>query len=210
MDADTNFFLMTIFGVYLAILTVHLIIKAMKSEDRRKNFYLSIAVFSGAYFICRIMLTINYFLGWDPHSDLYVWATAFVLVGFAGLMYSVEKFIFTKLKFIPTICTLIFAALCVIFPRTASGTNLVTYWSLAGGAFGILVPLLYLYVGFKSAGALRKNSFIIFWGTILFTIGKTMNTVMFQEALPILYPLAPILMLVGLLIFHYGIMKSVF
>jgi hypothetical protein len=201
---------MTIFGIYLAILTIHLIIKANKSEDRRQNFYLSIAVFSGAYLICRVMLTINYFQGGDPHSDLYIWATALVLVGFAGLMFSVEKFIYTKLKFIPTICILIFAALCIIFPRTSSGTNLVTYWSIFGGMFGILVPLLYLYVGFKSAGALRKNSFIIFWGTTLFVIGKTMNTVMFQEALPILYILAPIIMIIGLIIFHYGIMKPVF
>ena len=209
MNEAMNMVLMIIFGIYLGIITLHLIIKASKSEDRRKNFYFSIAVFSGAYFICRIMLTINYLIGWDRYSDLYVWATFFVLIGFAGLMFSVEKFIYTKLKFIPTIGILFFAVLTVIYPRT-DGTNLVSYYTLAGGAFGLLVPLLYLYVGFKSAGALKKSSFIIAIGSLIFIAGKVLNWGTLQESINLLYLVAPLLLIIGLMIFHYGIMKPVF
>jgi hypothetical protein len=209
MNTEMNMIFMIIFGIYLGILTLHLIIKARSAEDRRKNFYLSVAVFSGAYFICRIMLTINYFLSWDKYSDLYVWATFSVLVGFAGLMYSVEKFIYPKLKFIPTIGILVFAALTVIYPRT-DGTNLVSYYTLAGGAFGLLVPLLYLYVGVKSAGALKKNSFIIAIGSLVFIAGKVLNWGTLQESINILYLVAPLLLIIGIIIFHYGIMKPVF
>ena len=210
MDKDTNMLLMIIFGIYLGVLTFHLIVKAKQSEERRRIFFLSIAVFSGFYFITRILLTINYLAGWDKYSDLYVLATFFVLIGFAALIFSVEKFIFTRLKFLPTLCVLVFAALCLIYPRTASGTNMVTTWSIIGGAVGVLVPFLYLYVGLKSAGALRKNSLIIALGTILFMVGKVLNTGSLQEAVAVLYLIAPILMIIGLLIFHYGIIKPVF
>jgi len=205
---ELNFYILIIFAVYLGILTTHLIIRASKSETRRKNYYFSIAIFSGFYLLCRIMLTINFLLMNDPHSIIYIWATFFVLIGFAGLMFSVEKFIFTKLKFIPTLFILIFASLVLIFPEY-NGTNMVTYWAIAGGAFGILIPFLYLYVGYKSAGEIRKISYIIAIGTLIFIIGKTMNTVMFQEEILILWVLAPILMIIGLMIFHYGIMKQV-
>ena len=210
MDKDTNMLLMIIFGIYLGVLTFHLIVKAKQSEERRRIFFLSIAVFSGFYFITRILLTINYLAGWDKYSDLYVLATFFVLIGFAALIFSVEKFIFTRLKFLPTLCVLVFAALCLIYPRTASGTNMVTTWSIIGGAVGVLVPFLYLYVGLKSAGALRKNSLIIALGTILFMVGKVLNTGSLQEAVAVLYLIAPILMIIGLLIFHYGIIKPFF
>jgi hypothetical protein len=125
-------------------------------------------------------------------------------------MFSVEKFIYPKLKFIPTIGILFFAALTLIFPRLSDGTNLVSYYTLAGGAFGLLVPLLYLYVGFKSAGALKKNSFIIAIGSILFIVGKVLNWGTLQESMAIFYLIAPVLLIVGLIIFHYGIMKPVF
>lgn len=205
---DLNFYLLIVFAVYLGILTIHLIIKALNSEKGRRNYYLSIAMFSGFYLVCRIMLTINYMLGYSPYSIIYRWATFFVLIGMFGFMYAVEKFIYNKLKFIPSVCILIFAALVLIIPEYKR-TNLVTYWSFIGGAFGILIPFLYLYVGSKSAGDVRKTSYILAIGTIIFVIGKSLNTVMLQEIILILYVIAPILMILGLIIFHYGLMKQV-
>ena len=206
---EINFYLLIVFAGLLAYMTIHLIVRALNSKELRKNYYLSIAVFSGSYFICRVMLTINFLLGYDPHSVIYQWATFFVLVGFAGLMYSVEKFIYQKLKFIPTSFILLFAALVLIYPRTLDGTNLITYYSIIGGAFGILIPLLYLYVGSQAAGDVRKNAYYIAIGAIIFIVGKTMNTVMLQEAVPILWIMAPVLMMIGLIIFQYQILRKI-
>jgi hypothetical protein len=197
---------MNIFTAELGIVTIHYLIMAYHSEEKRRTYHLSVSFFGGSYFICRIMLMINYILGLDPHSYVYIWATFFVLIGFASFMYSVEKFIYSKFKLVPTTIILILAALTLILPEF-NGINLVTLWAFVGGAFGILIPFLYLNLGMKSIGKLKKISNIIGSGTIIFMLGKGMNIVILQEIFPILFIIAPVLMIIGMIIFHIGMIN---
>jgi hypothetical protein len=201
---DIYFDLFIAITVYLGILTVHLIIKAIKAESERKFYYVGIAFFTGFYMICRIILEINIASEGDPYSFLYQIATFFAMLGLLGLMLAVEKYIYSRLKFIPSICIAIFTSLILILP-TYNGTNLITYWATGGSLFAILIPLLYFHVGFKSTGEVRRKSLYMAVSLLVFIVGKGMNFVFLLELFPVLRIIVPILMIVGLILLHIGI-----
>ncbi len=201
---DIYFNLFIVITIYLGVLTIHLIIKAIKAESERKFYYVSIAFFTGFYMLCRIILDINIASEGDPYSFLYQIATFFAMLGLFGLMVAVEKYIYQRLKFVPTICILIFTCLILIFP-TYNGTNLITYWATIGSLFAILIPLLYFHVGFKSTGEVRKKSLYMAVSLLVFLVGKGMNFNFLLDLFPILRIIVPILMIGGLILLHIGI-----
>lgn len=201
-NLSTAFFILL--TVYLGFLTGYLIIKAQKKEAERKFYFLSIALFAVFYMLCRILLIVNSIYGTDPYSLIYVIASFFAVLGIGGLMFAVEKYVYPKLKFIPTITVLVFASLILIVP-SYNDLNLVTWWVAFGSASALIIPILYLKVGLKSSGQIRINSFDIAFGIIIFLVGNALNTKVLTDLFPLLLVLAPLTMLIGLLLFQMGL-----
>ena len=197
-------YLFCIFSCYLVILTFFLIYRAKRAEQERKYYFISIAFFTCLYTLCRVLLIIDLILQIPPLSPFYIYGSFCAILGVAGLMIAVEKFVYHKFKYIPSIGVLIFAALVVLVPGT-SDTKLVTYWVSMGTFFAILIPILYLKVGLKSVGEIRKNSFYIAFGILVFLIGNAMNMGLLTALYEIFFILAPITMLIGLILFQMGL-----
>ncbi|MHA1264174.1 MAG: hypothetical protein ACTSRS_02975 [Candidatus Helarchaeota archaeon] len=210
---DGSIIIFIVLSVYLCFLTIYLIIKAHKTGDERKYYFLSIAFFSFFYLLCRILLIYNNFTVGASYNAIYIWGSFFAVIGVAGLMIAVEKYVYTKFKYLPTSFVIIFASLILLWPQAEGlllwppyeGTNLVTYWVAIGTLFALLIPILYLKVGLRSSGEIRKNSFFIAFGIIIFLIGNAMNTKLITDIFPILLLLAPTTMLIGLVLFTIGL-----
>ncbi|HUX99590.1 MAG TPA: hypothetical protein VMV49_08560 [Candidatus Deferrimicrobium sp.] len=196
-------YLFSILIVCLGVLILYMALKAKKAEQERKYYFISIAIFAILYMVCRILLLIDYINPLPPLSPLYIWGSFFAVLGVAGLMFAVEKYVYQKLKFFPSICILIFSTLILLFPGDAT-TRFVTIWVSIGTAFAIIIPILYLKVGFNSSGEIRKNSLEIAFGILLFFIGNAMNTGFLTNIYEIFFILAPITMIIGLVLFQFG------
>ena len=143
---DIYLYLFIVITIYLGIFTCHLIIKATKGEAEGRNYLYGIALFSGFYMISRIFLNIDLWLYRATNYDdpLYQWGSFFALLGFFAFMFAVEKYVYPRLKFIPSFFILISAALVLIFPKYNT-TNMISYWALFASAFALLIPFLYLF-----------------------------------------------------------------
>jgi len=205
---DIYLYLFIVITAYLGLFTCHLIIKAAKAEGEGRNYFSGIALFSGFYMISRIFLNIDLWLyGATNYNDpLYQWGSFFALLGFFAFMFAVEKYVYQRLKFIPSIFILISAALVLIFPKYNT-INMISYWALIASAFALLIPFLYLNVGLKSTGEVRSKSLFLAFAIIIFVIGKGLNFAIFINALPLLRIIVPTIMLCGLILFHIGLVR---
>ena len=195
--------LFCVLSIYLGFLTIHLVSKAKKAEEERKYYFLSIAFFSTLYMVCRILMVIDAIDEYPQLSPLYIYGSFFAVLGVVGLMFAVERYVYQKLKYLPTICVFIFSLLIILIPGDA--TSLVTYWVIIGTAFAILIPILYLKVGFNSTGEIRKNSYYVAIGILIFLVGNGINAGDLTSAIEIFFILAPIAMMIGLVMLQIGL-----
>ncbi|MHA1649831.1 MAG: hypothetical protein ACTSYB_06540 [Candidatus Helarchaeota archaeon] len=202
--SEISLYLFIFLTVYLGILTIDILYKAFKSESEKRVYLYGIAFFTILYMLCRILLIINTVGEYDPHSSFYIWASFFAALGVFGLMFAVEKYIYQKFKFIPSICVLIFSLMILIFPAYEE-TNLVTYWVILATSFAFLIPILYLKVGLRASGEVRKKSLYSAFGILTFLLGNGMNTGVLTEIIPIFLIFAPITMFIGLFLFRLGL-----
>ncbi|TFG05883.1 MAG: hypothetical protein EU536_00635 [Promethearchaeota archaeon] len=210
---DISISIFIVLSIYLGFLTCYLILKATRTTDERKYYFLSIAIFSALYLLCRILLIYNSIAEEAAYNSIYILGSFFAVLGVAGLMLAVEKYVYQKLKFFPTILVIIFSALILLYPQAEGillwppyeGTNLVTYWVAFGTISAIIIPLLYLKVAANSHGIVRKNSIYIAFGILIFLVGNAMNTKLITDLVPLLLIFAPITMLFGLLLFNFGL-----
>jgi len=188
--------------ILLLIFACTILIKTKGFED--KIYYYGMIFFLVSYSVCRILILIDdqFFTG---NWILYQWGSFFGSIASFGIMFVVEKYIYSKLHYIPSIAILGFGILMIVFP-TFNETNLITYWAIFGALIAIIIPILYIYIGFKSTGALKNKCFIIAFGIIIFFIGNGLNTGALRDIIPILAIIAPLTMICGILIFQYGLL----
>jgi hypothetical protein len=125
--------------------------------------------------------------------------------GVFGIMFVVERYVYKKLHFIPSIIVLIFAVLMIILPRI-NGTNLITIYTTVGSGMAVLIPILYLIVGFQVSGHTRKKSFILAIAIFILLLGNVFNMGLLKDAFPIFKIISPLTILVGFIAFHYGLL----
>ncbi len=122
-------------------------------------------------------------------------------------MVVVERYVYQKLKFIPSILIIICATLVLVFP-SYNALNLITYWGIAAAAFGLLIPFLYLYIGLKSQEKMRSDSLFFAFAIAIFFLGKGMNVYSLLDLVPTLRIIVPVIMLCGLILIHFGIIQQ--
>ena len=197
-------YLFIILTIYLGVITAHCIFIAFKRKPEQKYYYIGISLFTGFYMVARILLNYNLAIKGDPYYVLYQIASFLSMLGLLGLMIVVEKYIYQKLKYIPSLCILIFTALILIYPRS-NGTNLITFWAIGGAIFAIIIPLLYLHVSFNSIGELRTKIFYIIVSLVIFLVGKGMNIDFLLDIFLIFLIMARSFIIYGLILLDVGI-----
>jgi hypothetical protein len=191
------------FSVIAGILLVR---KALTKEITRnqREYYFGMAIFIIIHIVARAFYYIYDFI---DRQELY-WETG-ALIGIASvifLLYAIERNIFTRTKFLLTILSLIFLILLLILPEALKPI----VQAINTAMIGIFIPLIYIYVAYKSAGSYRKIAILTAIGILVFLAGQTahMKALLLPENL-VYFILSPTLMLVGGIIFLYGLLKTI-
>ncbi len=124
----------------------------------------------------------------DPSVQLFWQVHMFVVfLGISLLMIGVENQVFTKSHYFFSIISLVFAPLLVILPYDLA--HLIYFFPMGTP---IVIIIIYLYVGIQNPGSIRKNSFAIVVGWLVFVLGITLNSTTVRAFLtPEIYPIHP-------------------
>ena len=192
-----------IFFGFSGLFGILLIRKALGPDLARpqREYYLGMSAFILVHLIARYFYYLYDFhgqaqLNWDLGASI-------GLIGIVFLLYAIERNVFTRSKFFFTIITIIFIILIFILPpefKSISQTIIVSI-------IGLFIPLIYLYVAYKGSGDIRKNSLIVAIGILIFLIGQTAHSSTFFDLGFIYFIISPVCMLVGGIIFLYGLLR---
>ena len=204
-----------IFFVFSGIFGILLTRKAFKPEFERpqREYYLGIAIFIFIHIVARISY---YYYDFIDAQELYWELGALIGIGSViFLIYAIERHIYTRSKFIITIIATINLTVLLIItivnfmnPGFISPDIKLIIQIINTAVIGLFIPLIYLYVAIKSSSTYRRNSLLIAIGIIIFLGGRTAHNRGFFIPDNILYfILSPTLMLIGGVIFLYGLLK---
>lgn len=206
----TVFILLVIALVYTSFFLCHLLWKISKAESIMKNYYIGIAFFTACFLSARIIFLINDLIFMNElehvqtYNTLYIMGNFLATIAVFGIMFAVEKYIYKKLKFIPSIIVVISSVL-VIFPGMLN-TDLIIYFTIGGSIIGVVIPFLYIYVGINASGEMKTRSFLIAIGLIIFMLSVLFYADVLQASVPIFMYLSPLMLILGLGTFHYALL----
>jgi hypothetical protein len=207
-----EFMLTILVIVYLGIFSVHILYKCTKLEPQLKYYHYGLAFFAIAFMLARIFFLFNdlvFEVTLDPADKqglFYVLGSISSSFAVFGIMFVVEKYIIKKrLKFIPSIIILIFAVLIIVLPKI-DDTNMITLYTTVSSAMAVLIPILYISVGFQVSGHTKKKSFLLAIAIIIVFLGNLSNMGQLKTAFPIFRIISPLTILIGFVIFHYGLL----
>jgi len=197
--------------VYLGIFSLHIIWKCTKIEPQLKRYHYGLAFFAIMFMLARIFFLINDLvyettLNLADKQGLY-YVLGSISSGFAvfGIMVVVEKYVYKKLHFIPSLIVLISTVLTIILP-SINGENMITIYSTVSSGMAIIIPILYIIVGYQVSGHTRKKSLILATAIIILFLGNLFNMGLLKDAFPIFKLISPLTILLGFVIFHYGLL----
>ena len=177
-----------------------------------RNYHYGVMFFLVTFIACRIIFLINdtvitdlYGEDTPPYDALYIWGNFFANIAAFGVLVVVEKYVYTKLKFIPSIIILIASIMTLILPKWGE-IWLTNVYSIVAAVMGALIPFLYIAVALKVTGKTRKKSFLLALGLIIFIFSVMTYIEALQDVMPILEYISPILLIIGLGVFHYGLL----
>ncbi len=201
--------LLTIALVYMALFVVHLIIKTLKVEPIMRNYYVGVALFVIIFMAARIIFLVNdvVYLNSDDlltYNILYLLGNFLAILATLMIMLVVEKNVYKKLHYVPSIIILICAIMIPIFPGPENAY--VIFYAIISALMAALIPFLYIAVGLKVTGEPRTRSFILGTGLIIFIVAVLFYSDMMQEAIPALSYVSPIMMMGGIGLYHYGLL----
>ena len=206
-----EFILILVVILYLAVFTFHILYKCTSLEPQLKYYHYGLAFFALMFMLARIFFLLNdlfYEATLDPtQKQGMFYLSGSICSGLAvlGIMYVVERYVYKKLHYIPTLVVLISTGLMAVLPKI-NETNVVTIYSTISSLMAIIIPLLYIIVGYQVSGQTRKKSFILAFAIIILFLGNLFNTGFLKDAFPLLKIISPITILIGFVIFHYGLL----
>ncbi|HUX99129.1 MAG TPA: hypothetical protein VMV49_06210 [Candidatus Deferrimicrobium sp.] len=171
-------------------------------ERPQREYYIGMAIFIFVHLVARIFYFYYDFI--DINEFYWDLGAIIGLLGIVFVLYAIERNIFTRSKFLFTITTLIFILMLIILPPYIKPYLQTIIVSI----IGIFLPLIYVYVGIKSHGNIRKNSLLIAVGILIFLIGQTAHSAtFFTTAVFIYFIISPICIIIGGFIFFYGLIR---
>ncbi len=191
------------------------------------RFYLGVAIFYVLFVLARLCEIIRLYIIPEgpilpPYTDLganFWLKTGYTLFSYVGLMiiyFVLERYVFTKTKYIFTILVPITAIISIWFTIDVAHYQLLLnitipfYLLILFGIVGI-----YIYLTMTTSGEVRKNSIMIVFGILLFELGlifalPEVQTSIFA-ALPaeFLWISAPVLSIIGVILQIRGFKTSI-
>jgi hypothetical protein len=196
--------------ISLILMVVYTFWKLKDLDLEFKFFYYGIALFLIAFIFARILYLLNDIL-FQQTGDLslkqgmyYIVGSIFSGIASFGIMFVIERYVYTKFHYILSLIILIGILLMIFIPRI-NGTNMITIYNIFIAVPAGLVLLIFLYIGFKTKGDIRKKSFILALGMILLFAGTLFNTGTLKDTYPIFKILSPITIIISLTTFQYGL-----
>ena len=130
----------------------------------------------------------------------------FSFLGIGILMIGVEKNVFNgKTKYMIALATLIFNIFIIALPY-----DVIHKFHYPLLMTPIILFFAYLYVGLKGTGQIKKNSFVIVFGFLIFFIGILLNSTTVREILGILGStsitaiISPLVLIIGFTLLARG------
>ncbi|MHA1819637.1 MAG: hypothetical protein ACTSU2_03005 [Promethearchaeota archaeon] len=163
--------------------------------------------------ISRIFYFVYDYFVIDQHI-FYEIGVLFGILSITAFIYYIESTIFTKSKhglFIFGVIGSIVSLSSIIFSLLGQDTVILSEYTqyFTVPILGIVIPLIYLYTAIITTGRVRANSIIIMFGIIVFILGQMAHTPTAVQLLGDFLKIAsPVLMLVGILIFYYGLVRG--
>ncbi|MHA1734479.1 MAG: hypothetical protein ACTSU5_21280 [Promethearchaeota archaeon] len=182
----------------------------------KDNYLIGTVGFFLLHGICRIPYFIDdyyvepYFTGVEGTSlsDTY-WIVG-AIIGFTSLvwlLFFVETTIIQKTRHAFTILGAVGAILITIAAFiNFTWAKYVQYLFIS--PLALVIPLFYLYAAVKSTGKVRRDSFIVAFGVLVFELGEVTHTEMLWAVFPPSIYLSPLCMLVGLVMFYLGTIRT--
>lgn len=195
----------------------------------KMSFYLGVAIFYMLFVLGRLceIIRIHFHPLNDPQPPPYslgfdFWLktgyTIFSYIGLTIIYFVLERYVFTRTKYIFTILVPITTAISIWFTLAP---DLATYELL----FNITIPFyllilfgivgMYIYLAASTAGEVRKNSIMIIFGILLFELGIVFALPEAQASLwaaiptDVLWIVSPVLSIVGVILQIRGFRTSV-
>jgi len=219
--------ILLLFKLALSIYLGKKIINRKKQAEKFSiDFIFSIFFLATCLFISRLLYAYwDFFLTqFDPTkfhlmpSIIYWKIAAFVsTVGYFVVLYVIDKKALNfKLKGIIAYIILIAGLIQLIYPVNTPGDfEFISAVGLLGNLAAIVIPIIFLNIGIKTPG-LRKTSFMIAFGVIIYAIGATivveaimapLRIIFGNEIQIVLFLLFFIFKITGLTMFAYGFMN---
>ncbi len=193
----------------------------------KMSFYLGVAIFYILFCLARLSEIIRLYLNpGTPTNPPYTtlgfdfWLktsyTLFSYIGLTIIYFVLERYVFKRTKYIFTILVPITTVISIWFTVDPVNYDLL---------FTITIPLylvilfgiifMYIYLAVKTSGEVRRNSIMIIFGILLFELGiifalpEAQGTLWASIPLEVLWILAPVLSIVGVILQIRGFRTSV-
>ncbi|MFX1274146.1 MAG: hypothetical protein ACFFAT_03800 [Promethearchaeota archaeon] len=199
MDILEYIFFFIIMGGY----NVLFIWKLPTVEEQLKYYYYGIISFNFLWTLGQFfwLLMEQFSLGL-AYNIFYGLGNFFSYMAATILMFSVERYVFKKLKYIPTLLLAFFTIFAVAVVQYY-GTFMQIVPTIGATALIFIIPIIYYKIAAETESKTRIKAILMGSSLIIFGFGVIFNTYFFQSLIPIMEYVAPIIQLVGAGIFNY-------
>lgn len=187
-----------LFGVLL-IFSCQTLLRTRVIETDLRYYYFGIAIYFIMFVISQALFIINelsFSEGEFPYDLIYILGNFLGNVGVGILMFVVERKVYNKLHYIPTIIIAIATILMLILYQ------LMIVFIIIDLIAATLIPIIYIRVAFQTTGKTRIKGILHGLGLIIFMVGILLNTYVIGP----IYIVAPLLELTGVIIFQYALL----
>ena len=195
--------LMIALFVYLTIFACHILIRNQNVESDLRYYFYGIAAYFVFFIVSQSIFMVNSMAFKEEtltYQVLYILGNFLGHIGLLLLMYVVEKHIYDKLRYIPTIIILLSAILELIF------FEYMFLFIVLLLVTATLIPIIYIGVAIRTTGKTKIKGILNGVGLIIFMLGILFNTYFMLSLSVAFYFLGPIMEFLGVAIFHYALL----
>jgi hypothetical protein len=139
-------------------------------------------------------------------------------LGIASIIYVLDKKIYEfKFKGSFALLLVIVSIIQFVYPiNSKDDFNIVSSIGIIGTVSGLIIPVTFFRLGFKSSGDVRKIAFMIAWGILIYALSAQLMSEQILEAIGedvndpgrlVIVALVPLIKCVGLAMLAYAITK---
>jgi len=187
----------------MGLYNVLFIWKLPSIEEQLKYYYYGVILFNFLWTLGQLFwLIMEQFPVGLTYDIYYGLGNFFSYIAATVLMFVVERYVYKKLKYIPTFLLCVFTIFAVSSVQYY-GTFMQIVPTVGSTILIFIIPLIYFNVATETEGKTRIKAILMGSSLFIFGFGVIFNTYFFQSLIPIMEYVAPIIQLVGAGVFNY-------